>query len=192
MLGVARHARIGQPGRARGRERDLDGVAETPEPRVTQTRLHRREQLTDPRLRRVGPLRLRDQVDLAPVQPPRDHRRGDTAAPKLGDGIRCSRVERRLLRRCRLPAFDELEAVRARRVDLGAAVDTEVEPPRARRPGAQLPVDVADVRAGDDDQVEPERAQLFDQRPQLARVGTPVGNGCAIPVEDHGLEPTVQ
>ena len=193
VLGVARHAGIGKPGSAR-RPRAPTSTA-SPRPASPAPRRRSCTAASSSPIRAFGGsahsgsgirsiLRRFSRCETTSAR--------DTATAKLGDGLRGGRVERRVLRRCRLPPVDQLEPVRARRVDLGAAVDAEVETPRAGRPRAQLPVDVADVRAGDHDQVKAERAQLLDQRPQLARVGAPVGNRGAVPVEDDSLETAVE
>src|SRR5512132_1013254 len=111
MLRVARNAWVGKTGRAGLADRDLDCVAEPPKSGCAQTALDRLEQLGDPRLRRVRPLGLRDQVDLSPVEPLRDDLRRDTAARKLGDGRGRRGVECNVLLRCRLASQDEPEAV---------------------------------------------------------------------------------
>src|SRR5262245_66079736 len=87
------------------------------------------EQLVDSSLRRIGPFRLRDQVDLSPVQA-LGHDLG--AKPSLGearDDLGCSRIEGRLLLRRRLSALDQLGAVLVDAEDFGAAVQAEQETP---------------------------------------------------------------
>ena len=123
----------------------------------------------------------RDQVDLAPVQPLRDdlgaRRRGAPSSSTVAAAAASSAAFSSGVASRRV---DQLEPVRVRRVDLGAAVDAEVEPPRARRPRPKLPVDVADVRARDHDQVEPGDAAA--PRPaRAARVASALRSGTAVP-----------
>jgi hypothetical protein len=87
---------------------------------------------------------------------------------------------------------EQIEPVAAGDVDLGAAIDAQVEPTGPLRTRLELSVDDTDVRAGNDDEVETERAQLLHQLAQLARIGPAVRNGSAVPVEDDRLEPTVE
>src|SRR4249920_452601 len=77
-------------------------------------------------------------------------------------------------------------------VDLGAAVETEIQPSGPDRTRAELRVDVADVRPGYNGEVHPLGAQLFDGTANLGSIGAAVRHGGAIPVEDDGLEATVQ
>ncbi len=111
MLRVARNAWVGKTGGASLADRDLDCVAEPRESGCAQTALDRLEQLGDPRLRRVQPLGLRNQVDLSPVEPLRNDLRRDAAPRELGDGRGRRRVECSVLLRGRLASEDEPEAV---------------------------------------------------------------------------------
>ncbi len=76
--------------------------------------------------------------------------------------------------------------------DLGTAVETEIQPSRPDRTRAELCVDVADVRPGYDGEVHPLGAQLFDGAANLGSIGAAVRHGRAVPVEDDGLEATVE
>jgi len=147
--------RIIEPCGARSGERDLDGATETGQTGSPEPLLHGGEQFCDLRLRGVGPRRLGDQVDLAPVGPMRHDLRAEAAAAKLSDRRCGRRVESRLLIRRRLAAVEQLDPIGIDPVDLGAAVDAEVEPPRPSRPGAELAVDDADLRIGNHDEIEP-------------------------------------
>ncbi len=76
----------------------LDRGAQVLQAVGAQPRLHGGEQLGKPRLRGVGPLRQRDQVDLAAVQALRDDLGVDPLRTQALDGERGGAVERRLLR----------------------------------------------------------------------------------------------
>jgi 3-oxoacyl-[acyl-carrier protein] reductase len=117
-----------------------------------------------------------------------DEARADPAAPQLRQGP-AGGV--RLVGEPDLHV-DRFESALGGRVDLGTGVDAEVEPPRARRPRSQLAVDVADVRTRNHDQIEPEPRQLLHECAQLARVRRKVRHRGAVPVEDDGLEATVE
>jgi len=67
-----------------------------------------------------------------------------------------------------------------------------VETSRPARPRPQLAVHVADVRAGDDDHVHPERAEFLDCTPQIGHIGGAIGNRGAVPVEHDRLEAVVE
>jgi putative phosphoribosyl transferase len=52
----------------------------------------------------------------------------------------------------------------------------------------KLPVDVADVRPGDDAELESAGAELLDELAQATGLGLPVRDGCPVPVEHDRLE----
>jgi hypothetical protein len=68
VLRFAGDPRVGQSSFASGGEGDVDGAAETSEPGAIQAFLNCCEELRDPRLRWIAPLRLGNQVDLTSVQ----------------------------------------------------------------------------------------------------------------------------
>jgi hypothetical protein len=150
VLGVARHPRVGKTGFACRLSGELDGLLEAGQASRAQPGFDRREQLGDARLRRIHPVGLGDEVDLAAVQPLRDDLRLEPEAGQGSDGRFRGGVERGVLRRRRLPPLDELDTLRVAAKDLGAAVHAEMESSRPGRPRPELPVDVADVRSGDD------------------------------------------
>ena len=112
VLRVTRHLGIGEPGFDRAPFRQLDGLFEACEPCLVKSVLDRGQQLRDPRLRRLRPLRLRDQIDLSPVQALGDDLGPQTQRCQLDDGLRGSGVQGRLfLGRCPT-ALEEMDAVR--------------------------------------------------------------------------------
>src|SRR5262249_13960396 len=127
--------------------------------------------------------------DLPPVQPLRHYPGAQAPRAELRDSRGRRGVERLVLGSASLPPEDELGAVRADDEDLGPAVQAEIQPSLPSRPCAQLAVDVADVRAGDDGQMDAGLRQRLDELPQTGLVGGAIGYGRAVPVEHHGFEP---
>ena len=192
MLGVARHPRRLQTTRLRGNNPQLDRLSNACQPGGSQPSLHRHHELADSRLRGIKPLRLRNQIDLSPVQALGDDLCRHPSPGELLDGrFRCG-IEHRLFFRAGNAALDELDAGLARLEHLGAAVDTQVQTARAARPRGELPIDVTHVRPGHDERVHPEPAKRLDHAAQRARISLAVGHCGAIPIKDDGLEPAGQ
>ena len=117
-------------------------------------------------------------------------------SPRRGERLRRSprprRRARRPPRRSPRAGTTSSQAVRVGAEDLGAAVHAQVQPAGPGRPRPELPVDVADVRAGDDAEVEA-RARTAPRRARAARrVGRAVGHRRPVPVEDDGLEAAIE
>ena len=130
VLGVARHAWIIETGVARRLPRDLDDLGQPAEFRGGEPRFDRGQQSVDLRLRRVGPLGQRDQVDLAPVQA-LGHDFGRETTCRQPFDRECRRtVERIVLGIGGLTAVQEAGPVTVDLVDLRATVDREQEPAR--------------------------------------------------------------
>src|SRR5450759_870796 len=95
----------------------------------------------------------------------------------------------------RMPSHSERNAGRYCLVDLvhlGAAVDTEVKPTWSRGTGVELRVDVLDVRATDDTDVDTQPDERLDLFPHRRRVRVAVGDCGAVPIEGDGLEAASQ
>ena len=155
VFDIARDPRIAQAGVQCGLLGDRGDTVEPGETTREQALFDRREQLSDPRLGRIRPLRLRNQVDLSPVQPVRDDLRAETVLGEPGDR-RAGRCGQRLvLGRRRHTSVNQLRPLRSDDVDLRSSVETEVQDTRSSGSRHKLPVDVVDVRATDDADVEP-------------------------------------
>ena len=188
MLDIARHARSGKAGHLRrgvGQGGDLD---EPGDPGGGQARFERRQQLGDSRLRRVGPLGLGDEVDLASVQSLSHDLHAKASLPQPRGGDVGGNRERLLLRGRGHPAMEQDRAVAPNREDLGSAVQAQVEAAGPLRPGSELRVDVVDIGAAHDRGIEPCPREPLDHPTQFARVRAPVGHGGAVPVEQRRLE----
>ena len=189
---IARHARVGHAyieGRA-GRE--LDRLANTSEARLPQSFLDSRQELGDPRFRRVP----HPASGITSIF--RRFRRSDTIAARTPRPRSTSTVasaaasSARVLGRRRVTPVEEVHSVLGSAEDFRAAVDAKVQGARPWGASSELPIDVADVGAGDDVEIEATCAQLLDEVAELAGIGLPVGHGGAIPVEDDRLEAAVQ
>ena len=112
-----------------------------------------------------------------------------TAIGEPSDRRACSVGQRLVLGRSGRTSVDEDRAGRVDDVDLGPAVETEVELARPHRSCGQLPVDVADVCAADDADVETARAEVLHELTDTLRIGVPVGHCRPVPVEDRCFEP---
>ena len=180
-----------RPASRAARSATVDGFAQPVESRRSQPTLDGDEQLADPRLRRVGPLRFRDQVDLATVETLRHDLRPESVRGEARDGCRRRSVERLLLGRRRDPPLDEPWPRLVDDVNLRAAIETEIELSGAGRSRAELPVDVGEVGSRDDGEIHACGAECFDRSAQGDGISGAVGNGGAVPVEDNGLEAPV-
>ncbi|HEY8756850.1 MAG TPA: hypothetical protein VIN65_10965 [Candidatus Dormibacteraeota bacterium] len=75
---------------------------------------------------------------------------------------------------------------------LRSAVDAEEQPAWPRWTGSELSVDVLDVRASNQHDVEARRTQAFNEVAQAARVGAAVRHQGAVPVGNARLKPSVE
>ena len=191
VLGVAGDPGVRQPGVGGGGAGQGHHLGQPAQPGVGQPLSDGADQSGDPGLRRVGPARLRDQVDLAPVEAS-DHGGVQAEAGQPLDDRGGGPVERGVLLGRGHPLVHQLRPGRADPVDLRAAVEAQVQPSRALRTGGQLPVDVAEVGAADDGDLDGVAAQLLDQPPDPSRVGPTVRHRGAVPVEDDGRKGPVQ
>jgi len=188
VLRVARDLRIGQTRVARGRRRDRGHFGYSLYPRRVEPGQHRLQQLGDPRLRRVGPLGERDQVDLAAVEPLGNHSSLEaTRGQSLHSELR-GPIERSILHIGREPAPDEYRSFRADLEQLGPSIEREQQASGTARTGPELAVDVAHVRAAHDDDVDTLRAQLLDELANAPSIGRAVGHRGSVPVEDDCFE----
>jgi hypothetical protein len=191
VLRLARHPRVGEARVARRRLRQLDDLAQAPEAGAHNPCFDGGEQLGVPGLRRVGPLPLGDQVDPPAIEPLRDDLGAEAALEEALDRERRGDRQHDILLGRGEAALEEVDAVLVHQERLRPVVETEVEMAGARRPRMQLSVDVVDVRAADHCDVDPERACALDRRPERAHLGSLVGHGRSVPVEDQRLEPPV-
>ena len=99
-----------------------------------------------------------------------------------------ARVERGVLRGVGRARGDEGRTVRADLEQLGPAIECEQQPARPARTRGELPVDVFEVGPAHDGDEHALFAQGLDQRADRARVGAPVRDGGAVPVEDDRFE----
>jgi len=170
---------------------DLDRLVQGGDARVVKAVLDGVEQIRDPRLGRVVPFRRWDQVDLAAVQSPRD--RALEAAPlELADRRGRGGIERGVLLARRHTPEERANTGCVRLEHLRAAVHAQEQAPRAVRPCAQLLVDVREVRPCHHGDVGTERAQILDERTQLARIAHAIRDRGPVPVEQDRLEPAIQ
>ncbi len=133
VLRVARHPSLREPDLDRGPACELGRLGERADPVGGEASLDRLQQLGDARLGGICPLRLRDQVDLAPVQPLRDDLRPEALrAEALHRQLRGS-IERVLLGVGRHRREDPLGALLADPEHLGSPVEQQVQAARARR-----------------------------------------------------------
>ena len=155
--------------------------------RAHQASGHRDQQLVDAGLRWICPLRGRDQVDLAPVQPLRNKAGLQAALRESLDRQRCGAVKRSVLGRRGGPPLDQRQSARLNAEGLRAAVHQQVKLAGPRGPSPELLVDVLRMRTGHDGQIQAEPAGFDDQRSQVRGIGRTVRDRGAVPVEDHGL-----
>src|SRR5450756_1590730 len=182
------------PGWARpaSRERARDSSITLPTPRIPARAPcgHALLQCGDLRLGRVRP--FGDEVDLAPVQAVVDDLDVEAGghepvAQRLGGG-----AELRLLHRRGAAALQQPWPVGAHHVDLGATGEEEEEPALDVGAGAQLPVDVGDVGAAHDGDVDAESAETFHAAADGRGVRLAVGHGRPVPIEAEDRELAVQ
>ncbi len=105
-----------------------DRLLKAVQARLEETALDGVKELGDPRLRRIGPLGLRDEVDLPAVQALGDDLGPQPAGGERGDGALGGRVERGILLGRRLAALEQAHVLRICAEDLRAAVHAQVEP----------------------------------------------------------------
>ena len=103
-----------QPGVARRLLRQADTLTKAVQPDGSQPALDCREQLADPGLRRIGPLGLGDDVDLAPVESLRHDLGGNAARGEPRHRVGGCCIERRLFR-LRRKSANRSDAVLAHR-----------------------------------------------------------------------------
>jgi hypothetical protein len=192
VLCVARHARVGKPRFTSGAATQFDRLPEPAQPCPAQSLFDRVEKLGDSRLRRIEPLRQRNEVDLSTVEALRHDLGLETSLSERRHHSFGGGVEHGILFGRRLPPLDEVHAVAVGAEDLRPAVHAQVEPPRARGASTELPVDVADVRARDHGKLEAERAQLLHKRTERGCIGLPIGDCRPVPVEDDRLEAAIE
>ena len=193
VLGVARHTRVREPGLGAAASPSSTAAAQPVEPMLAQPRFHRREQLADPRLRRVRPLRLsgsgRSCGGSAAARrsaPPAHGRRGARrSAPPPG--------------RARPPAPQSACAAATSSTPLALTRNTS-EPrlssrcsspgPRGRAPSwpSMFPTWVPLTTA----RSRPSAHGGLDGCAHRAGIGRAVRNGGAVPVEDQRLEAPVE
>ena len=95
------------------------------------------------------------QVDLASIEPLRDHLGLDAPGPKKSDGELGRPVQRYVFLFSRATPLDEHRSVSADLEDLRAPVKAQVQPSPTRRSGPKLPVDVCEMGAASDEDVDP-------------------------------------
>ena len=163
MLDIARDPGVVEAGVACGLRRQGGDVVEPRKSGCEQTGFDRREQLSDPCLRRIRPLRLGNQIDLSPVEPIRDHLCSEPVLGEPGDRRPGGFGQRLVLFRARNASVDQLGPFRSDDVHLRSTVETEVQDARAGGSGPERPVDVVDVCTADDADVEAARTERFDE-----------------------------
>ena len=149
VFDVARHAGVGEA-RLSGRgDGERDDIGQAGDPRRSQARVDRGEQLVDDRLRGVAPRGLGDEVDLPAVHAPGHQLCPQSSFRQLRDRPGGCRIEGGILCRGGLPAPDEPRT---------PASTAKTSEPRFRARcraagGPELAVDVPDVGAAHDDHV---------------------------------------
>ena len=192
VLRVRRDLRVREPGIPCSFQGDCRRSRERPDASTSQTPFDSRQQVGEPSLGRIGPCRLRDQVDLPPVQATRDNPGHESTGTQPIDRQLGRTVQLGLLLRGCLAAVDEVDAGAVDFEHFRTAIEAKVELTRAGRPRRQLTIHIADVGPADDDDVDGRCGEILDQRPHACGVREAVGDGSAVPVEDDGLETPVE
>jgi hypothetical protein len=87
---------------------------------------------------------------------------------------------------------DEPRAAGTDLVDLRASVEAEVQAPWTPWPRPELVVDVVDVGAADDEDVDSLIAEGLEPAADCSRVSPTARHRRSVPVEQEGLEPPIE
>ena len=188
VLAVTRDPGVDQAGLTGPGLGEADDLRQPGDPGPPQPGGDRLEQTADVRLGRVGPRRLGDEVDLAPVEPFGHHPGLEAPLVELPDDHLGGPVERSVLLLVGGAAKDQLRPGGGDLEDLRTPVEAQMQPARPRGSSPQLTVDVADVGAGDNHDVHARGAEGLDAGAYGGGVRGAIGDGGAVPVEDQRLE----
>ena len=192
VLRITRHLDVEEPDIPGGRSGDLDHVPERRDAGSLESRFDRCHEIGDEGLRRVGPCRQRDEVDLSPVQPLSDDLCVKPARTKTLDRQRCCGRQKPILLRRRISPVDKMRTRSVHGEHFRATIQAQVQLPRSVRARLKLTVDVVKVRPAHDDEIDAGCAQGFGDRPQIGRVGPAIRDGGAVPVEHDRLEALIE
>ena len=157
VFGVAGRPRIVEAGLPRGRSGDLRDLGQAPQTGTRQSIFDRGEQPIELCLRRIRPLGQRDEIDLPSVQAGRDDARLEPAFGEPRHGEIGGARQRGVFGRCRGAPSDDARTVGEDFEELRTALERHQQTTGPCRSRPELAIDVSDVRAAHDGDVDTAR-----------------------------------